>query len=119
MLALALPQTRDAFSGGGEELTSNRLSLARARRRRVPRAARCTGVGLGGFVAGSRLLEERTRRGHSPHNVVLTTAAELGVLGLAGPRRRSWRPRVHAAFRPRDPGWRRVLRLVVALELRR
>ena len=91
VLALALPQTRDAFSGGGEELSSNRLSLSE-RGFEEFKERPLHGVGLGGFVAGSRLLEEKTRRGHSPHNVVLTTAAELGVLGLR-PWPRCSRPR--------------------------
>jgi O-antigen ligase len=115
LLALALPQTRDAFSGGGEKLSSNRLSLSE-RGFEEFKERPLHGVGLGGFVAGSRLLEEKTRRGHSPHNVVLTTAAELGVLGLAA-LVALFAAAMHAAFRPRDPGWRRVLRLVVALEL--
>jgi O-antigen ligase len=115
LLALALPQTRDAFSGGGEELSSNRLSLGErgwAEFRERPVA----GVGLGGFVEGSKLLQEETRRGHSPHNVVLTMAAELGILGLAA-FAAVVATAVLAALRPRAPDWHRVLRLVVALEL--
>ena len=60
-------------------------------------------MGLGGFVAGSRLLQEKTRRGHSPHNVVLTTAAELGVLGLAA-LAGLFAAAVHATFWPRATG---------------
>jgi O-antigen ligase len=115
LLAVALPQTRDAFSGGGEKLSSNRLSLAQ-RGGDEFRDRPLHGYGLGGFVAGSKLLNEEARRGHSPHNVVLTVAAELGVLGLLA-LAALVAAAVHAVARPRAPGWHRVLRLVLAVEL--
>jgi len=115
LVAVALPQTRDAFSGGGEELTSDRLSLAqRGGDEFLDRPLH--GYGLGGFVAGSKLLDEEARRGHSPHNVVLTVAAELGILGLLA-LGALVAATVQAVLRPRAPGWHRLLRLILAVEL--
>ena len=112
--ALALPQTRRALSSNPlNKLSSSRLGLAERGGDAFLRHP-LQGVGLGGYsVAASRTGNVHSKL--APHDVLVETASEEGLLGLAALAAFAWT--VVAAIRAPRREHDRVVRTVIAIEL--